>query len=325
MKPPRPSNAAGRGFTLIELLVVVAILALLVSILLPTLSAAKERARQAYCLNSQSNICKALTTYWTTWGCFPYNYADYKVASVDYTGANTRWALGCLAPLLGGTKNEVDLRGKREGQFPRMYICPSADLNAIFLAQGSDFYHASYWTNIAIRCNRGWGTDSILTSITGTTRNPGYNTYVNGDLDIGGARCYGACQDCHRWRSLYNPNLDTLENAAGTIFCGDTRNKEATLTAADSGEVVDALPGYFNLRLGWGGMYCQATLGFDRHNNKIMTGFMDGHAKAFLPQDTLGGQTTNDSYATGDFLFGYVKGCKGTRNHSSLLPQAVTE
>ena len=51
------------GFTLIELLVVVAIIALLISILIPSLAGAKEQAKRAYCLSNLSNIGKAFATY----------------------------------------------------------------------------------------------------------------------------------------------------------------------------------------------------------------------------------------------------------------------
>lgn len=52
-----------KGFTLIELLVVVAIIALLVSILLPALGRARELARQAVCQSQLNSIGKAFTLY----------------------------------------------------------------------------------------------------------------------------------------------------------------------------------------------------------------------------------------------------------------------
>lgn len=57
---PRSSR---RGFTLIELLVVVAIIALLISILLPSLSRAREQARIAKCLSGLKAIGTGAHTY----------------------------------------------------------------------------------------------------------------------------------------------------------------------------------------------------------------------------------------------------------------------
>jgi len=60
-----------RGFTLIELLVVVAILGLLLSILLPSLSAARERALAAVCGSNLRQIGVALTNYVHENGYYP--------------------------------------------------------------------------------------------------------------------------------------------------------------------------------------------------------------------------------------------------------------
>lgn len=57
-----PRRLDYRAFTLIEVLVVVAIIALLVAVLIPSLAAAREQARIAKCLSTQSNYPKAVQT-----------------------------------------------------------------------------------------------------------------------------------------------------------------------------------------------------------------------------------------------------------------------
>ncbi len=59
------------AFTLIELLVVVAIIALLVSILLPSLAKAREQAKKVYCSNNLAQFARAVNIYGGEYGYFP--------------------------------------------------------------------------------------------------------------------------------------------------------------------------------------------------------------------------------------------------------------
>ncbi|MBI3720936.1 MAG: prepilin-type N-terminal cleavage/methylation domain-containing protein [Fimbriimonas ginsengisoli] len=66
------------SFTLIELLVVVAIIALLISILLPSISAAKEQGKKTVCIANLSSIGKAMAMYFNEnkdW--FPFQNQNY--------------------------------------------------------------------------------------------------------------------------------------------------------------------------------------------------------------------------------------------------------
>ncbi len=83
--PGTPISALASPFTLIELLMVVAIIGLLVTMLLPVLQHAREKARQTFCANNLRELTRANLLYHD-------DYGRLVAAREDVTGANlVRW------------------------------------------------------------------------------------------------------------------------------------------------------------------------------------------------------------------------------------------
>jgi prepilin-type N-terminal cleavage/methylation domain-containing protein len=82
------------GFTLVELLVVVAIIALLISILLPSLGKSKELANRVYCAANLRGVGQSLNLYaYQNNGIMPVTYAPIS----NGPGSELKWINGCCA------------------------------------------------------------------------------------------------------------------------------------------------------------------------------------------------------------------------------------
>ena len=141
---------AKRGFTLIELLVVVSIIAVLVSMLLPTLGKVKQRSREVMCMTRLGGQLRSLYMYAEAYnGYLPVGPAEPMpppMPPLPYNtiATNQLW-IGSLAAY-----NGCGALGIRDWQNPEGFFCPGDDSSdpteelAKLRDRGAEDAHGSY-------------------------------------------------------------------------------------------------------------------------------------------------------------------------------------
>ncbi len=290
----RDSIRIRQGFTLIELLVVISIIALLISILLPALGAARDAARSMQCLSNVRQMGVATVTFSVDHrnhvqisssdlifgGNIP---SDLRNRVAMYPGASNRikdWA-SALVPYLGGS-NDVAF-DQADPKVSKVFSCPNdpAPNGGYYVANNitaglSDRQPLSYSTNA----------DFTTYSAPGNTGGAdwGYGQFIQPE---GGAPGSG--------------NLDRLQNASSMmLFADGGTEKDTGGGPANNGRFLM----YIGIPQAWGAdasvagtlkatydaVWASVKLPIrdnapdeDRHRNALNTAFADGHGASVSP------------------------------------------
>lgn len=148
-----------KRFTLIELLVVIAIIAILAAMLLPALSAARERARCTTCINKLKSFGLANNMYTQDNNDFLVKAQLNEDKNTKIVSNGNSYLYGTTALIMGGYFGvQVSQSDSSKQKFREPYYsCPSDSTH--FTAQTNSYAHI--WANaVGAKNDSGWGDES---------------------------------------------------------------------------------------------------------------------------------------------------------------------
>ena len=269
-----------KGFTLIELLVVVAIIALLISILLPSLARARELAKRSVCASNMKNIGNGLVIYGNinddalpAAGPIDRDTLTYLTLCGDDDVFNPAdIGAGNFHTSLSNTRNLATLI--RDGDFaPKSLVCPSSDDKAADVEDPTMMWDFYEYTDGLTDLTSGDITDSGVQFVSYGYQVP-YGEKAVPSLNLGGSDLpwaadkgpYGSCSDMNggigdnpgnpdpdpdwqappdEWRLWNSPNHGgTAQGEGQNVLYADAHAKWSNTPKAGMA--------YDNIYTGWG-------------------------------------------------------------------------
>ena len=241
---PRMKSQDGQrnAFTLTELMVVVAILALLLTILIPSLGKAKDYAYRARCLMHLQALMSAHATYASTYdGALPGLNGIVTTLNPDGTKVpNDPYGMSACLPTETGLLSQNGFVTS-----PEIWTCPKAKLSCPGIWYMENGYHDGWMP-------QGW-TDELVEKYPYTY----HFSYNDRTLCMPGKTAYGNSMGSRNIASFYDPSHTVLlaEENTGMIPYSDT-----------------------NYQILNDQIFRGPDLTEPRHMGKSQVGYLDGHA-----------------------------------------------